>query len=41
MEGIDLFVKILSQGTRTRNFRSLEVQEATSSHLKIIEFSLT
>ena len=34
MEGIDLFVKIFSQGAMTRNFRSLEVGEASSLHLK-------
>ena len=34
MEGIDLFVKILSQGMKTRNVISLEVREASSSHLK-------
>ena len=39
MEGIDLFVKILSQCTRKEGrkedeFKSLEVREASSSHLK-------
>ena len=41
MEGIDMFVKILvfvkilSQWGRGQEFRSLEVREASSSHLKI------
>ena len=38
MEGIDLFVKILSQGRRKegQEFRSLEVREASSLHLKTL-----
>ena len=41
MEGIDLFVKILvfvkilGKGRRRKKFQSLEVQEASSSHLKM------
>ena len=36
MEGIDLFVKILGKGRRKKKFQSLEVREASSSHLKKI-----
>ena len=35
MKGIDAFVKILSQGRgKDKKFKSLEVREANSSHLK-------
>ena len=35
LEEIDAFVKILSQGKEGQQNKSLEVQDASSSHLKI------